>query len=368
MKQPLEIYEVEETGELVLKHTSRLKDALVSHKAIMITNHDDKTIALWIGKEANTRVKFAAARSSRRYLTERSLSYRVRTCDEGEEPEWFQNLFTLKIASRSRDEPPSLEVLSILNEMRDEPVPEGYEREACIISRDFFVPVEMKSSILGKDTSTVKFEKSSYIPEGFFTLPSESYRPRLLVRNGKILAIDFLVNTESTKKEMIIDKLKQDLQEKTAQLERMQNELTQKNTQIESLEKSLEDETKKIGELEQKLKTLEKESGEKAATITTLQQQIAQKEKKIESLNTELDEKTREIQSMKAQIKESDGNIATLEKELSQKEAKISKMKQEITENQNKLTNLEQKIKEQQEKLLEYKEKLDLNSNRTEQN
>ncbi|MBZ9578008.1 hypothetical protein KJA13_03140, partial [Patescibacteria group bacterium] len=142
--QPLELYKVEETGELVLKHRD-LKEALISHNVIMIVNHNDKEIVLWIGKGARTRAKFAGARSSRRFLMERSLSYRVKSCDEGDEPEWFQKLFEIKVAKRSRDEPPSLEVLAILNEMKAEIIPEGFEREACIISRDFYVPVEYKS-------------------------------------------------------------------------------------------------------------------------------------------------------------------------------------------------------------------------------
>ncbi|MFX1293592.1 MAG: hypothetical protein ACFFD2_01850 [Promethearchaeota archaeon] len=198
--QHLEIYKVEETGELVLKHKD-LKESLVSYNAIMIVNHNDKIIVIWIGKGASTRAKFAAARSSRRFLTERSLSYRVKTCDEGDEPEWFHKLFEIKVAKRSRDEPPSLEVLAILNEIKAQNIPDGYEREACIITRDFYVPTEKRTSIMGKDTFIVKFEKGPFLPEGLFMLPSDSYRPRLLVRNGKILAIDFLIRNRTSNKE-----------------------------------------------------------------------------------------------------------------------------------------------------------------------
>lgn len=281
--QPLEVYTVEDTGELVLKHMTDLKDALISSEAIMITNHNDKTIVLWIGKNATTRAKFAAARASRRFLTERSLSYRVKTCDEEEEPDWFQDLFNIKVATRMRDEPPALEVLAILNEMKSEGIPNGYQREACIISRDFYVPVEHKASIMGKDTSTIKFEKSSYMPEGFFILPSEAYRPRLLVRNGKILATDLLISLDVTKKEAIIDSLEQKMKKQKHHIENLQQEGEKKNQQIETLQRD-------ISKKNQHIDTLGQDNAEKTKQIEILEQDTTEKTKRIEKLEQDIAE------------------------------------------------------------------------------
>jgi hypothetical protein len=69
--------------------------------------------------------------------------------------------------------------------MKAEKVPEGFEREACIISHDFYVPVEYKSSILGTDTSSIKLEKAFFSARRVFMLPSKAYCPLLLVKMGR---------------------------------------------------------------------------------------------------------------------------------------------------------------------------------------
>ena len=69
------------------------------------------------------------------------------------------------------------------------------------------------ASLMGKDTSIIKFEKSAYLPEGFFDLPSQAYRPRLLVRNGKVLGIDLLINYDVSAREGINIDLLQDAKE-----------------------------------------------------------------------------------------------------------------------------------------------------------
>lgn len=406
--QPLEVYDVEETGELVIKHISNLQDELIPHKVLMIVNHNDKTIALWVGTGASTRAKFAGARSSRRFLTERGLSYRVRTCDEGDEPDWFQDLFNIRAVARCRDEPPTLEVLSILNEMKIEDIPEGYEREACIISRDFFVPVEHKSSIMGKDTSTIKFEKSSYIPEGFFTLPSESYRPRLLVRNGKILAIDLLVNAESTQKEVIIERLEQELKEQSSQikvytakitqldalqvelqtkserLERSEQANTEKSNQIETIQQERNELEEKINELaqknraeEQKVASLEQDLSQKIPRLEALEKENKEGIQKIEGLVKDLTESKQQISRLQEESKANTEQIMILKNEISQKitqveqleqenlnfrqrtteeSEEIENLKREMTEHQTLISNLKQEILTKEQKISKLEE------------
>ncbi|NVM28995.1 MAG: hypothetical protein HWN65_09125 [Candidatus Helarchaeota archaeon] len=379
--QPLEIYEVEETGELVLKH-KYLKEALNSHGAIMIVNHNDKEIVLWIGKGATTRAKFAAARSSRRFLTERSLSYRVRTCDEGDEPDWFQKLFKIKIAKRSRDEPPSLEVLAILNEMKKELVPEGFEREACIISRDFYVPVEHKVSIVGKDTSSIKFEKSSYLPEGFFNLPSYAYRPRLLVRNGKILGLDLLVNydasardginmdllheakginskiqafkQEGKKKDELIADLKAELSEKNkditkleSNIDGLQQEGGKIDKQIESLQEkdeliqTLQDENAKFT---QQIKDLKQKTSDKRYLLKDLQETLSDKDSEIERLRQALGRGKKRFENQQLELVKKDQQIEDLQQNLSKNEKLLERLRQKGAKMENKLEKLERRV------------------------
>jgi predicted nucleic acid-binding Zn-ribbon protein len=352
--QPLEIYEVEETGELVLKHND-LREALVSHNVLMLVNHNDKEIVLWVGKGASTRTKFAGARSSRRFLTERSLSYRVKTCDEDDEPEWFQKLFEIKVARRSRDEPPSLEVLAILNVMKAEAVPDGFEREACIISRDFYVPVEHKASILGKDTTTIKFEKSSYLPEGFFILPSEAYRPRLLVRNGKIMGLDLLVKVDFSEADRPSEELQQEVKQRNAQLKELQQEGARKDQEIEELKQQIlqkSQELKKkdsnIRDLQQKmtdqdqaitdfqrkgkdLMNLQDDNRKKTERIEALEKRISSKNNQIEEYDRELSEKNKLIEELEKELGTANPQIDSLKLDLAKKEQAVDELQQEIS-------------------------------------
>ena len=357
--QPLEIYDVEETGELVLKHKD-LKDALITNCAIMIVNHDDKSIILWIGKGASTRVKFAAARASHRLLTDRGLSYRVKTCDEGEEPDWFQALFTLKVTERSRDEPPTLEVLSILNEMKAEKIPEGYQREACIITRDFYVPVEYKSSIMGTDTYSVKFEKGSYLPEGFFMLPSVAYVPRLLVKNGKVLGIDILINQEFVKKDAIIESLQQENSSQQTQIESLQSDITQKEQQLSSFQEEtelkndqLQSNEMEIKEKDQQIETLQEIVSKRDAQIEELQSEMTQKDQQIEDLQGELSNERAQIQALQSEREEKDQQIEILQSELTNKDNQIEAFQDEISNKSTQIESLGQQIQELQSSIEE---------------
>ncbi len=374
--QPLEIYEVDESGDLVLKHKD-LKEALVSQSLILIMNHNDKTLTLWIGKGASTRVKFAGARASRRFLTERNLSYRVRSCDEGEEPDWFQDLFKIRVAVQGRDEPPRLEVLAILNEMKAEDVPEGYKVEACIVSRDFYVPVEYKSSIMGKDTSTIKFDKSSYLPEGFFMLPSEAYRPRLLVKNGKVLALDLLVSTDLLNKEQLIGSLRQELKEKTSQIETLetlkkegqkkdqqirsfQQDISKKNQQIDTFQKKLNTIEKRIASLQEEnskighqFESLQQDISEKAQQSDNLQELLNKKDKQIDTLQKETSKQGQQIESLQQDTSEKAQQIESLQEMLNKKEQFIQSIQQEIAEKDKQVQEEVLSLKELEKKLQE---------------
>jgi len=330
--QPLEIYDVEETGELVLKHKN-LKAALITDNTIMIVNHDDKTIILWIGKGSSTRIKFAAARASRRFLTDRGLSYRVKTVDEGEEPDWFQALFTLKVTERSRDEPPTLEILSILNEVKAEAVPEGYQREACIITRDFYVPVEFKSSIMGKDTSSIKFEKGDYLPEGFFMLPSGAYSPRLLVKNGKVLGIDILINLEFLKKDTTIESLQQENSSQKDQIESLQADIIQKDQQLLALQEEL-------GRKDDQIESIRIENKEKDGEIESLQEMVSKRDIQIEDFQSEMTLKDQENEILQADLVNERDQINAMQSELEEKDQQIIVLQNELIEKNQQLESI----------------------------
>ncbi len=332
--QPLEVYQVEETGELVLFHKD-LKESLVSHSAVMIVNHNDKLVVLWIGKGSSTRSKFAAARASRRFLTERGLSYRVKTCDEGDEPDWFDNLFKIKVSGRSRDEPPSLEILAILNEIKVEQVPEGYEREACIVSRDFFVPVEHKTTIMGKDTSTIKFETSSYLPEGFFTLPSVAYRPRLLVRNGKILGIDLLVNYTISKEDLQSEEIHHLQSDKKLLIDKLSNEIEEKDQRIEALEQNVVEKNQIIEEKNLKIRTFE--TGD-------LQLELSKRDQLVEELMREVSEKSLSVKDLTQKLEESQSISNSLKLEVLKKEEVVGDLRNAILGKDQKIESLQQEI------------------------
>jgi len=355
--QPLEIYDVEETGELVLKHKD-FKDALITSSAVLIVNHDDKSVILWIGKGSSTRTKFAAARSSRRLLTERGLSYRVKTCDEGDEPDWFQALFALKVTDRSRDEPPTLEVLSILNEMKAVKVPAGFEREACIISRDFYVPVEYKSSIMGTETSSIKFEKGSYLPEGLFMLPSGAYCPRLLVKNGKVLGIDILINQEFTKKDALIESLQQENNKNQTQIDSLQDKIKQKDEAIKSLKEEIikKDEyiksiQKNITEKDEQIEGLQEFNARQDKQIEALQNDITQKDQKIGALQSDLSIKSKKFQDIQSKLKEKDQRLETLQNGLTKKDQRFETLQNTMKQKDQQIGTLQNTIKQKEQEI-----------------
>jgi peptidoglycan hydrolase CwlO-like protein len=344
--QPLEIYDVEETGELVLKHKD-LKDALITSSAVMIVNHEDKSVILWIGRGSSTRIKFAAARSSRRLLTERGLSYRVKTCDEGDEPDWFQALFTMKVTDRSRDEPPTLEVLSILNEMKAVQIPEGFEREACIISRDFYVPVEYKSSVMGTEKTSIKFEKGSYLPEGLFMLPSGAYCPRLLVKNGKVLGIDILINQELAQKDAHVESLQQESNQKQIQSESLQANIKRDEEEIKSLKEE-------IIKKDDHVKSIQKNIAEKEEQIEGLQEINARQDKQIEALQNDITQKDQElgaVQDIQSKLKEKDQRLDTLQNELIKKEQRFEALQNTMKEQDQQIETLQNTVKQKEQEI-----------------
>ncbi|NVM02057.1 MAG: hypothetical protein HWN67_06955 [Candidatus Helarchaeota archaeon] len=79
---------------------------------------------------------------------------------------------------------------AILDEILKNDLPEGYEREGVVIPPVFYAVTEKKVMVLGKEVIKKDIEKASGLPEGFIF--SSDYTPRLLIKNGKVIAIEIL--------------------------------------------------------------------------------------------------------------------------------------------------------------------------------
>jgi len=84
-------------------------------------------------------------------------------------------------------------LMSLLDKIKEEPLPEGYEREGIIIPPVFFAVTEKKVMVLGKEVVKKEIEKAKDLPEGFIF--SEQYTPRVYIEGGKVIAIEILKKT-----------------------------------------------------------------------------------------------------------------------------------------------------------------------------
>ncbi|TFF87138.1 MAG: hypothetical protein EU549_05340 [Promethearchaeota archaeon] len=77
----------------------------------------------------------------------------------------------------------------ILSKFEEEP-PEGYNREGIIVPPDYYAVIEKKATIMGKETVKREIEKTENLPHGFIFSPD--YTPRILIEDGKVVAIEIL--------------------------------------------------------------------------------------------------------------------------------------------------------------------------------
>ena len=80
--------------------------------------------------------------------------------------------------------------MSLLDKIKEEALPEGYEREGIIIPPVFFAVTEKKVMVLGKEVIKKEIEKAKDLPEGFIF--SEQYTPRIYIEGGKVQAVEIL--------------------------------------------------------------------------------------------------------------------------------------------------------------------------------
>ena len=86
--------------------------------------------------------------------------------------------------------------MSLLDKIKEEPIPEGYDLEGIILTSGgvFFAVTEKKVMVLGKEVVRTEIEKAKDLPEGFIF--SESYTPRIYIESGKVVAVEILKKQE----------------------------------------------------------------------------------------------------------------------------------------------------------------------------
>jgi hypothetical protein len=67
------------------------KNSLPSDSVLCVIDDEGKNVFLWLGKDANVRKRFVGARTASQLRTEQGTGFRVRSLNQGEEPDQFFN-------------------------------------------------------------------------------------------------------------------------------------------------------------------------------------------------------------------------------------------------------------------------------------
>ncbi|MHA2280763.1 MAG: hypothetical protein ACXAC5_07915 [Promethearchaeota archaeon] len=253
-----------------------IKDILKTDECYVLVADDVRKVFLWKGLKSSVRSKFIGAKRSQEIRGQVGMHYSVIPLDESEEDAEFIKLIGGKteagIAKEIKGEPvtaPSVHPLreknvfgtpkpaegmniagsktraamntgplyrgddsmpsviqdevqidfeDIMQKLEQIQMPPGFERELIIIGNHAYSVVEKVQQFLGKKEVTKEISKVGAIPEGIFF--AESYAPRILSENGKILAIEFLKRTDQktkpvegkSKRELLKNQIKEQLE------------------------------------------------------------------------------------------------------------------------------------------------------------
>lgn len=232
----MRMLEVTEDGEL--KESTFKKENVESTKVYIFVNDEDKQIILWSGKEARTRIKFIGARLASSLRLEQGLSYKLTQIDESVDTDFIRNMGgkpgerppVVAAPTTSKREPvssPQVTRSSVESSQRIAPseppivraprvqpfqgsiqkaeldegkiverlssieTPKGFERELIVIGHNMFAVSVSKTRVFGKEKVEYKVGKvTNPIEDGIFL--AEEYTPRVIVENGRVLAVEFL--------------------------------------------------------------------------------------------------------------------------------------------------------------------------------
>jgi hypothetical protein len=244
-KPKMKMYEVAEDGEL--KESQFRKDGVDSGKVYIFVNDDEKIIVLWNGRNAKTRSKFIGARLASSIRLEHGLSYKLNQVDEAEAPDYIRQIDFKPSTSRPVAAPPvtkpevvvqpevtrpvvqprqqstsagspvfpgprgsqvpgqfqkgDLDQSKIVERLSTIETPKGFERELIVIGHDMFAVSVSKTRVFGKEKVERRVGKvTNPLGDGIF-LGSE-YTPRVIIENGRVLAVEFLKESSQTQKKV----------------------------------------------------------------------------------------------------------------------------------------------------------------------
>lgn len=253
-----------------------IKDVLKTDECYVLVADDIRKVFLWKGLKSSVRSKFIGAKRSQEIRGQVGMHYAVVPLDESEEDADFIKLIGGRTEAGVAQEikaaevsPPSVHPLreknvfgsprpaegmniagskdrsaqntgplyrgdgsmpdfvqektqvdfqQVMQKLEEIQIPPGFERELIIIGNQAYSIVEKVQQFLGEKQVTKEISKVGSIPEGIFF--AESYSPRILSENGKIIAIEFLkrVNAKSkpveakSKRELLKEQIKEQLE------------------------------------------------------------------------------------------------------------------------------------------------------------
>jgi cell division protein YceG involved in septum cleavage len=262
------------TTEITTKDS--IKDVLKTDECYVLVADDIRKVFLWKGLKSSVRSKFIGAKRSQEIRGQVGMHYAVVPLDEGEEDADFvkliggrteagvakeikapevsppnvhplreKNVFGapkpaegMNIAgSKEREaqnigplyrgdesmpefvqEQTQVDFQQVMQKLEEIQIPTGFERELIIIGNQAYSIVEKVQQFLGEKQVTKEISKVGSIPEGIFF--AESYSPRILSENGKIIAIEFLKRVDAkskpaqprTKRELLKEQIKEQLE------------------------------------------------------------------------------------------------------------------------------------------------------------
>jgi cell division protein YceG involved in septum cleavage len=253
-----------------------IKDVLKTDECYVLVADDIRKVFLWKGLKSSVRSKFIGAKRSQEIRGQVGMHYAVVPLDESEEDADFIKIIGGRTEAGVAQEikaaevsPPSVHPLreknvfgtprpaegmniagskqraaqntgplyrgdesmpefvqeqtqvdfqQVMQKLEEIQIPPGFERELIIIGNQAYSIVEKVQQFLGEKQVTKEISKVGSIPEGIFF--AESYSPRILSENGKIIAIEFLkrVNAKSkpveskSKRELLKEQIKEQLE------------------------------------------------------------------------------------------------------------------------------------------------------------
>jgi cell division protein YceG involved in septum cleavage len=262
------------TTEITTKDS--IKDVLKTDECYVLVADDIRKVFLWKGLKSSVRSKFIGAKRSQEIRGQVGMHYAVVPLDEGEEDADFVKLIggrteagVAKEIKAPEVSPPNVHPLreknvfgapkpaegmniagskeraaqntgplyrgdesmpefvqeqtqvdfqQVMQKLEEIQIPTGFERELIIIGNQAYSIVEKVQQFLGEKQVTKEISKVGSIPEGIFF--AESYSPRILSENGKIIAIEFLKRVDAkskpaqprTKRELLKEQIKEQLE------------------------------------------------------------------------------------------------------------------------------------------------------------